>query len=50
MGMKESEMELVAGWIDRVCKNITNIDAEAPKIRQEIAELCTKFRIPGINE
>ncbi len=50
MGMKESEMELVAGWIDRVCKNIKNIDAEAPKIRMEIAELCAKFRIPGITE
>ena len=33
MGMKEPEMELVAGWIDRVCKNINSIDAEAPKIR-----------------
>jgi len=50
MGMKEPEMELVAGWIDRVCKNINDIDAVAPKIRKEIAELCAKFRVPGVTE
>jgi len=49
MGMKEAEMELVAGWIDRVCQNMANIDAIAATIRGEIAELCKKFVIPGIS-
>ena len=48
MGMKEPEMELVAGWIDRIRRNMARIDEEAPKIRAEIAELCGKFPIPGI--
>ncbi len=47
MGMKEPEMDRVAAWIDRVCKNIARIDEEAPKIRAEIAELCSKFHAPG---
>ncbi len=47
MGMKEPEMDRVAAWIDRVCKNIARIDEEAPKIRVEIAELCSKFQAPG---
>jgi glycine hydroxymethyltransferase len=50
MGMKEPDMEKVAGWIDRVCQNITRIDEEAPKIRQEIADFCLQFQIPGITE
>jgi len=50
MGMKEAEMELVAGWIDRVCQNIASIDAVASTIRGEIAELCKRFEIPGISQ
>ncbi|MDR1494143.1 MAG: serine hydroxymethyltransferase [Planctomycetaceae bacterium] len=50
MGMKEPEMELIAGWIDRVCQNIKNIDVAAPVIRAEIADLCKKFVIPGITQ
>jgi len=50
MGMKEPEMELIAAWIDRVCQNIDNIDAAAPTIRAEIADLCKKFVVPGIDE
>ena len=38
MGMKEADMHKVADWIDRVCRNITRIDEEAPVIRQEIAD------------
>lgn len=49
MGMKEADMEKVAAWIDRVCKNINNIDDEAPKIAGEIAEFCKQFKIPGID-
>jgi glycine hydroxymethyltransferase len=50
MGMKETDMEKVAGWIHRVCQNITRIDEESPKIRQEIADFCSQFQIPGITE
>ena len=50
MGMKEAEMELVAGWIDRACRNIDKIDEVAPSIRGEIAELCQRFVIPGISQ
>jgi len=48
MGMKEADMHKVADWIDRVCRNITRINAEAPIIRQEIAEFCKQFTAPGI--
>ncbi|MGL4594147.1 MAG: serine hydroxymethyltransferase [Thermoguttaceae bacterium] len=50
MGMTENDMRRVADWIDRVCRNINNIDEEAPKIRKEIAEFCLQFKIPGIRE
>ncbi|MGL4942950.1 MAG: serine hydroxymethyltransferase [Thermoguttaceae bacterium] len=49
VGMKENDMERVAGWIDRVCKNIEKIDEVAPKIRGEIAEFCRGFKFPGIS-
>ncbi len=41
-GLKEAEMELVAGWIDRALKNIDN-EAELAAIRAEVKELCKKF-------
>ena len=50
MGMKEPEMEKVAQWIDRVCRNMAKIDDVAPLVRSEIAELCRQFPIPGIRE
>ena len=50
MGMKESDMHKVAGWIDRVCRNIFRIDEEAPIIRREIADFCSQFTVPGITE
>ncbi|MDR1963785.1 MAG: serine hydroxymethyltransferase [Planctomycetaceae bacterium] len=50
IGMKETDMEKVAGWIDRVCRNIVRINDEAPKIRLEIAEFCSQFQFPGITE
>jgi glycine hydroxymethyltransferase len=49
-GMKEPEMKKVAAWIDRVCKNIDNIDEVAPTIRAEIAEFCRGFKKPGIGD
>lgn len=48
IGMKEADMERVADWIDRVCRDITKIEETAPKIRHEIAEFCKQFTIPGI--
>lgn len=41
-GLKEAEMELVAGWIDRALKNVENAE-ELAKIRAEVKELCKKF-------
>ena len=48
MGMNETDMEKVADWIHRVFRNITRIDEESPNIRQEIADFCSQFQIPGI--
>jgi glycine hydroxymethyltransferase len=50
MGMKEPEMEMVAGWIDMVCRNMDDLDEVAPKVAAEIAEFCSRFAIPGIRE
>lgn len=50
MGMKEPEMDQVAGWIDTVCRNIQDIDQVATKVRAEIAEFCSRFSIPGIRK
>ena len=48
MGMKESEMDLVAGWIDTICRNMENLEATAQKVRAEVKELCLQFPVPGI--
>lgn len=50
VGMKEKDMKKVAGWIDRVCSNINNIDSVASTIRAEIAEFCSGFKFPGMCE
>ncbi|MDR2762840.1 MAG: serine hydroxymethyltransferase, partial [Planctomycetaceae bacterium] len=50
MGMKENDMEQVANWIDRVCRNINNIDKHAQNIRNEIEKFCLQFKVPGIRE
>jgi len=50
MGMKEPEMDRIAGWIDTVCRNMENIDATAERVRAEVAELCSQFPIPGIRQ
>jgi glycine hydroxymethyltransferase len=41
-GMKEKEMELIAGYINRAIQNVDN-DAELDKIKIEINELCSGF-------
>ena len=50
MGMKEPEMDRVAGWIDAVCRSLdTDLDETARRVRAEIAEFCARFPILGIN-
>lgn len=50
MGMKEAEMDLVAGWIDEVVRHIDDLDETAGRVHGEIADLCARFPIPGISE
>jgi glycine hydroxymethyltransferase len=48
MGMQEPEMDLIAGWIDAVCRHLDDLDETAGRIRAEIADLCAQFPIPGV--
>ncbi len=41
-GMKESEMKLIAGFIDKAIKNFENEQTLA-QIKKEVAELCSHF-------
>lgn len=50
LGMKEPEMDRIAGWIDAVCRNMDRLDTVAPRIRSEVADLCQQFAPPGIRE
>jgi len=50
MGMKEPEMDQIAGWIDEVCRHVDDLDETAGRVRAEVAELCARFPIPGITE
>lgn len=46
-GMKEQEMEKIADWIDRVITAPS--DQENLKVvKKEVAEMCSKFPVPGI--
>ena len=44
-GMKEAEMKLIAGWINRALENRENPAALAA-IRAEVAEINTRFPVP----
>ena len=44
-GMKEPEMELVAGWIDKALR-LRADEGSAARIREEVFELSAKFPIP----
>ncbi len=46
-GMKESEMEKIADWIDRVISNIEDLELHK-KIKEEVKEMCLQFPVPGI--
>ncbi len=50
MGMKEAEMDRIAGWIDRVCRHLDDVDETARQVRNEVAELCLQYEVPGIGE
>jgi glycine hydroxymethyltransferase len=41
-GMKEPEMKIIASFIDKAVNNIEN-EQELLKIKNEVAELCSKF-------
>jgi glycine hydroxymethyltransferase len=41
-GMKEPEMDRIAEWIDRVCRNPGDAETHA-SIRSEVHELCARF-------
>lgn len=45
-GMKETEMSLIASFIDRAISNRGN-DSELAKIHEEVKELCKSFPLPN---
>ena len=45
-GMKEDEMDIVAGWITEAFENRDN-DAVLSRIKDEVKDLCTKFPVYG---
>lgn len=46
-GMKETQMEQIAGWIDRVIKDPEN-KSSLQNIKKEVEALCSGFPVPGI--
>jgi glycine hydroxymethyltransferase len=46
-GMKEPEMEKIAGWINEVISNIEDEDT-LTRIKKEVEEMCAGFPVPGI--
>jgi glycine hydroxymethyltransferase len=46
-GMREPEMQRIAGWIARVVSEVSNESLHA-KIREEVREFCRAFPCPGI--
>jgi hypothetical protein len=43
-------MDLIAGWIDEVCRHLVEPDETVGRIHAEVADLCARFPIPGITE
>ncbi|HLC16929.1 MAG TPA: serine hydroxymethyltransferase [Thermodesulfovibrionia bacterium] len=43
-GMKETEMGVIAGWIDEVLEDIHNSEA-LERVKHEVEELCEKFPV-----
>ncbi len=48
MGMREPEMDQIALWIDAVLRSMDAPDDVRAKVRGEVADLCSRFPIPGI--
>ncbi|HXI56631.1 MAG TPA: serine hydroxymethyltransferase [Polyangia bacterium] len=46
-GMRQPEMKLIAGWIDRVISDPS--DENAAKVRGEVLEVTKRFPAPGIS-
>lgn len=46
-GMKEPEMERIAGWMDEVVKHTKDATLLA-RVKGEVKTLCLKFPVPGI--
>ena len=46
-GMKEPEMEMIAGWMNEVISNIKD-EEMYPRVKKEVEEMCLKFPVPGI--
>lgn len=46
-GMKEEEMQKIAGWMMQAIHN-HNQSEELSKIKREVTQLCLKFPVPGI--
>ena len=44
-GMKEDQMDLIAGWVNTICENLENEDV-INKVGQEVEELCAQFPLP----
>ena len=44
-GMKEDQMDLIAGWINTICDNLENEDVIA-KCGKEVQDLCARFPLP----
>lgn len=45
-GMKEPEMKIIAGFIDRALSNVEN-ETELAKIHGEVKEMCVSFPLPA---
>jgi len=44
-GMKEDQMDLVAGWINTIAQNLEDA-AVIAKVGKEVQELCAQFPLP----
>ena len=44
-GMKEDQMDLVAGWINRIAENLED-EAVIANVGKEVQELCAQFPLP----
>ena len=50
MGMKEGDMAKVGEWIVRILNALPNSESVENEVRKEIADFCTQFQIPGLDD